>query len=240
MARRYVLTLSLILPVVLGGPRASCGEAEAATDALLTAFRSPPPEARPGVYWYFMDGNRTRRGMTDDLESMVEAGLGNLVFLEVDVGVPRGPVAFLSDRWQDLFVHAVREAERLGIEITLGSGPGWAGSGGPWVKLEDSMQHLVASAVAVKGPSSYDGVLPRPEPRTPFFGYGSLTDEMRRRRDAFYRDVRCWPFPRRPGTSASMPSTRRPCTSAPPTPRSRASSRSCPPPPTIPPCLQGR
>ena len=69
--------------------------------------------------------------MTADLESMKEVGIGNLVFLEVNVGVPRGPVDFMSDQWQDLFTHAVRESERLGIDITLGSGPGWTGSGGP-------------------------------------------------------------------------------------------------------------
>ncbi|WP_217452331.1 glycosyl hydrolase [Mucilaginibacter humi] len=81
-----------------------------------------------------MDGNMTKASITKDLESMKKAGIGNLVFLEVNVGVPRGPVNFLSPQWQDLFKHAVRESERLDIEITLGIGPGWTGSGGPWVK----------------------------------------------------------------------------------------------------------
>ena len=60
-------------------------------DALADGFRSPPDSARPGVYWYFMDGNANREGMTADLESMKAAGIGNLIFLEVNVGVPRGP-----------------------------------------------------------------------------------------------------------------------------------------------------
>ncbi len=88
--------------------------------------------------------------MTKDLESMKAAGIGNVLFLEVNVGVPRGKVDFLSDEWQDLFKHAVKECERLGIELTLGSGPGWAGSGGPWVKPEQSMRHLVASSTSGK------------------------------------------------------------------------------------------
>ena len=66
---------------------------------LVDAFRNPPDAARPGVYWYFMDGNLSREGMTADLESMKEAGISNVVFLEVDVGVPRGPVDFLSEEW---------------------------------------------------------------------------------------------------------------------------------------------
>ena len=44
-----------------------------------------------------MDGNLTAEGMTADLESMKEVGIGNLVFLEVNVGVPRGKIDFLSE-----------------------------------------------------------------------------------------------------------------------------------------------
>ena len=170
--------------------------ASPATDDLEAGFRNPPPECRPGVYWYFMDGNLTREGMTADLESMKAAGIGNLVFLEVNVGVPRGPVDFLSDEWQDLFAHAVREAERLGIEITLGSGPGWAGSGGPWVKMEQSMQHLVAESIDVEGPAEFDAVLPVPEPREPYFGRGPMSAEMLKQWESFYADVAVLAFPK--------------------------------------------
>ena len=135
----------------------SLGAANGAT--LEEEFRNPPDSARPGVYWYFMDGNLNREEMTADLESMKEAGLGNLVFLEVYVGVPRGPVKFMSEPWQELFAHAVAEAERLGIDITLGAGPGWTGSGGPWVKAEQSMQHLVFSVVETKGPENFTALL---------------------------------------------------------------------------------
>ncbi len=156
-------------------------------DELKQWFADPPDSARPGVYWYFMDGNLSREGMTADLEAMKEAGIGNLIFLEVNVGVPRGPVNFLSEQWQELFAHAVHEAERLGIQITLGSGPGWTGSGGPWVKPEQSMQHLVAATVDVQGPSHFHAVLPVPEPRKPFFD--TLPPQLVERRAAFYADV---------------------------------------------------
>jgi len=135
-----LVSLSIVVVVLL-----SCSGENAVTKQQLKAgFENPPNSARPGVYWYFMDGNLSREGMTADLESMKDVGIGHLVFLEVDVGVPRGPVKFLSEEWQDLFVHAVREAERLGIEITLGVGPGWSGSGGPWGNPERCMMELVA------------------------------------------------------------------------------------------------
>lgn len=157
-------------------------------------FENPPDAARPGVYWYFMDGNLSREEMAADLLSMKNAGIGNLVFLEVNVGVPRGPVDFMSEEWQEMFAFAVHEAERLGIEITLGSGPGWSGSGGPWVETEQSMQHLVATAMEVKGPTVLHQAVPVPAPRPPT-RYSKLTPELESRREAFYRDVAVLAFP---------------------------------------------
>ena len=162
---------------------------------LAESFSEPPDTARPGVYWYFMDGNLSREEMTADLESMKEAGIGNLVFLEVNVGIPRGPVDFLSDEWQELFTHAVREAERLGIEITMGVGPGWTGSGGPWVKPEESMRHLVSSSTTVEGPGECDIQLHVPPPHPPIFGENSLGADMKERGLEYYEDVIVLAFP---------------------------------------------
>ena len=92
-------------------------------DELVDAFRSPPDAARPGVYWYFHDGNQDRQAMTNDLESMQRVGLGSVVFLEVAIGVPAGPTPFMSEPWQENFAHAVRATERLGMEFILGTGP---------------------------------------------------------------------------------------------------------------------
>ncbi len=176
--------------------------AVSAAGTLEQEFASPPESCRPGVYWYFMDGNLSREGMTRDLEAMKEAGLGCLVFLEVNVGVARGPVDFLSERWQDLFVHAVREAERLGISITLGAGPGWTGSGGPWVRPEQSMQHLVASRLEVQGPGPFNDKLSVPPPRRPFFG--DVPDRLRKDWEGFYKDVAVLAFPT-PAAAARIP-----------------------------------
>ena len=164
-------------------------------DLLKQGFENPPDSARPGVYWYFMDGNLSHKGMTRDLEAMKAAGIGNVLFLEVNVGVPRGKVNFLSDEWQDLFKHAVKECERLGIELTLGSGPGWAGSGGPWVKPEQSMRHLVASSTQVNGPAQFDEKLSVPPPRRPYFGESALTQSLKEQWQNYYEDVVVLAFP---------------------------------------------
>ncbi|RYG23007.1 hypothetical protein EON82_15370, partial [bacterium] len=162
--------------------------AVAAPDDLLRGFLNPPASARPWVYWYFMEGNITREGLTADLEAMRKAGLGGGIMLEVNIGVPKGPVRYMSPEWQALVGHAAREADRLGLGIKLGTGPGWCGTGGPWVKPDDAMQHLVASRTVVEGPLASVGVLPQPKPRTPFFGLDTLTSELRKQWEEFYRD----------------------------------------------------
>lgn len=163
------------------------------TRDLADDFRDPPASARPWVYWFFMDGNLSREGITADLEAMKEAGIGGVILMEVDVGVPRGPVRFMSEPWRAMFKHAVTEAERLGLQITLNAGPGWTGSGGPWVKPEQSMQHVVASETKVTGGHRFDGLLPQPQPRPPFFG--PVPAELEPLRTGFYRDIAVLAFP---------------------------------------------
>ncbi|MCX6635608.1 MAG: glycosyl hydrolase, partial [Acidobacteria bacterium] len=164
-------------------------------DDLRKDFATPPDAARPWVYWMFMDGNMTRAGITADLEAMQRAGIGGAIILEVNVGIPRGPVEFMSEPWRELIKHAIHEADRLGLEIALGAGPGWCGTGGPWVKPEQSMQHLVASETQVTGPSHFDAPLPQPQPRKPYFGEETLTPELRKMWQEFYRDVVVLAFP---------------------------------------------
>jgi hypothetical protein len=196
MSRRCLISLALLAILVI--VPAACGRGPsgpAPADELAARFARPPDETRPWVYWMWMDGNLTRAGITADLEAMRAAGLGGVVICEVNVGVPRGPVEFMSPEWRALFKHVVREAERLGLEVTLNAGPGWTGSGGPWVEPGDSMQHVVAAAVEASGPSRFDAVLPRPVRRPAFFGEGGLPQEIKDRMDAFYRDVAVLAFP---------------------------------------------
>lgn len=172
-----------------------CSYSTDGVSVLKEGFVTPPQEARPGVYWYFMDGNLSREGMTRDLEAMVDAGIGYVVFLEVNVGVPRGDVDFMSDEWMDLFCHAVSECERLGIQMVLGIGPGWTGSGGPWVEGRLSMQHLMSSTARIKGGWHISADLPVPSPNPPFFGTGSFTPEMMKDWEDYYEDVAVLAFP---------------------------------------------
>ena len=164
-------------------------------DDLKKSFVSPPDSAKPWVYWFFMDGNETQPGMRADLEAMKKAGLGGMIRIDVNIGVPKGPVQFMSPEWRENFVYGVTEAKRLGLQFAQATGPGWCGDGGPWITPDHSMQDLVSSETTVTGPTRFQDILPRPKPRAPFFGEDTMTAEGRRQWLNYYKDEYVLAFP---------------------------------------------
>ena len=129
---------------------------------LAGGFAHPPDSARPWVYWFWLDGNITKEGITADLEAMQRVGLGGALWMwggGVGEGV-KGPVQFLSPQWWELMRHTLREADRLGLEIDLTNGSGWSHSGGPWIRPEASMQRLeLAREIQWDGAGDKEAVL---------------------------------------------------------------------------------
>ena len=159
--------------------RAGCGLAVALTslcvlnlsaaDELERGFNRPPDSARPWVYWFWLNGNITSNGITADLEAMKRVGIGGVLIMEVDQGAPVGPVDFMGQRWRDMFKHVVGEARRLGLEVNLNNDAGWNGSGGPWIKPEQSMQKVVWTETNLAGPNHFEGILAQPETVAGFY-----------------------------------------------------------------------
>ncbi|MEN6333710.1 MAG: glycosyl hydrolase, partial [Phycisphaerales bacterium] len=143
--------------------------AVARADALERGFREPPAEARPWVYWFWLNGNITREGVTADLEAMKRVGIGGVLIMEVDQGAPVGPVDFMGERWRELFEHVHAEAKRLGLEVNMNNDAGWNGSGGPWIKPEQSMQEVVWTETEVPGGQRFEGQLAKPQATADFY-----------------------------------------------------------------------
>ena len=122
--RLLAISMALVLCIAACAPKKE--------DSLRTGFDKPPDSARPWVYWFWLNSNITRQGITADLEAMKRVGIGGVLIMEVDQGAPVGPAAFMGDEWRGLFKHAVAEAGRLGLEINMNDDAGWNGSGGPW------------------------------------------------------------------------------------------------------------
>ena len=147
-------------------------------DPIFDGFLDPPRSSAPEVWWHWMNGNVTKEGITADLEAMAWAGLSGAHMFDVDCDIPAGPVAFGGERWLEMVEHAHREAQRLGLRLTLHNCSGFSSSGGPWVTPADSMKKVVVSELRVKGPKLGEFVLPRP-----------------RTIEGFYRDIRVLAVP---------------------------------------------
>lgn len=154
-------------------PSATAGKANASTaNDLANDFTVPPFDCGPWVYWFWLDVNVTREGITADLEAMKSAGVAGVLIMDVDQGTPASfnGAQFGDPKWYDLFKFACEEANRLGIEVNMTNDAGWCGSGGPWVTPELSMQVVVWTATtAVNGNQSANLKLPQPEGRMGFY-----------------------------------------------------------------------
>ena len=137
-------------------------------DSLDTGFKNSPDSARPQTWWHWMNGNITKAGITADLEAMKHIGLGGATIVNVDCGIPPGPVKFMSPEWREDFKFAVAEADRLGLELCVENCAGWSSSGGPWNTVTNAMQRLTSSETHAEGPAIFDAVLPQPPSRSVF------------------------------------------------------------------------
>ncbi len=157
------------------------------TGALAEGFVNPPDEYRSGVKWEWCNGMLNKEGATADLESMKRVGLGGGKIF--NVGGPEGPVRFASEEWYEIVAHALREADRLGLQLGLNMTEGFTGIGGPWITPEQSMQRVVWSETDVTGPGTVSVQLAQPDVSPKDTTVFKLKDVD------FYRDIRVFAVP---------------------------------------------
>lgn len=79
--------MSRVSLIVLALVACSAPAAGQTKTPLEQAFLQPSPQARPWVYWYWMNSNVTRDGIIADLKAMQEVDVGG-VFLMDEIRVP--------------------------------------------------------------------------------------------------------------------------------------------------------
>ena len=182
-------TMKLPLFIALAASLCLALTVAADPDALETGFQHPPDSAKPQTWWHWMNGNITRAGITADLEAMKRAGEGGATIVNVDCGIPRGPVDFMSPEWREMFKFAVSEASRLGLELCVENGAGWSSSGGPWNTPEHGMQRVTTSELHLAGPQHFSAALPQPPTTLDFYrdvavlAFPALSEEAPRMSD---------------------------------------------------------
>lgn len=135
-------------------------------DPMRSGFAEPPAQARPRVFWQWVNGNVSAEGVRLDLAWMKRAGIGGPILFDIAFATPPVPqyverrIGFGTPAWRETVGLAAREADRLGLSFGLHAGGGWSQTGGPWVAPEAAMKKLVWSQTLVEGGSTT--VLPRP------------------------------------------------------------------------------
>jgi hypothetical protein len=137
-------------------------------DQLKSGFANTPSEARLRCYWWWLNSMATKESITRDLEEMKDKGYGGASIVdagssnyEVARKTVAGPV-FMSPEWMELYKHAVKEADRIGIELSVNVQSGW-NPGAPSITPEMAMKKIVFSEVDVIGGKHISMELPQPE-----------------------------------------------------------------------------
>ena len=110
-------------------------------------FRNPSAANRPETYVFLIGGNVAKPGITADFEAIKDAGIAGILLFHGQLGNPWPGVSpqikCLSKSWDGLMRFVADECRRLGLSLSMHNCPGWAMRGGPWIKPENAMRHLI-------------------------------------------------------------------------------------------------
>ncbi|MDR1268690.1 MAG: hypothetical protein LBK82_04130, partial [Planctomycetaceae bacterium] len=119
-------------------------------DSLAAGFGTPPDSAKLWAYWWWLNGNVDKESITKDLTEMYKQGFGGALLCDAggasqdgNDNVPAGAM-FGSPEWRELYKHALNEAAKLGMSVSLNIQSGW-NLGGPDVKPENATKVVVWS-----------------------------------------------------------------------------------------------
>ena len=131
-------------------------------------FKNPGKDHYPETWFHFIGGNVSKEGITADLEAIAAAGISGIQLFHGQFGGEWPGVSpqikALSESWDDLIVWTAEECKRLDLKFTMQNCPGWSYAGGPWIKPENSMRHMVYSRTDIDGSQTVSIPLGIPQP----------------------------------------------------------------------------
>ncbi len=197
--RLRVVVAAISLGLSLACAPGANGAAQQDQPSLAQAFETPPAEARPRVWWHWVNGNVSEEGIRRDLAWMARVGIGGFTMFDAAFRSPptpvvvRDPVIFHSPEWSSAVATTASEAARLGLDFGVHISGGWSETGGPWIQPQQAMKKLVWSEVEAEGGHVLDEPLPRPSDASGVFqDFGIAGDYAEPR---LYRDVAVIAFP---------------------------------------------
>ncbi len=149
-------------------------ESSKSYDFVKENFKTPFSKSGVNCWWWWLNGNVNKAAITKDLEAMKSRNFhGAMIF---DAGghnqrgnkdIPTGPL-FGSDEWNELFVFAMDEAKRLGLEMGFNIQSGW-NLGGPRVTPKYTAKQITFSETKISGNKKVKLKLKLPKVRKDFY-----------------------------------------------------------------------
>ena len=131
------------------------------------AFVKPNRVHYPETWFHYIGGNVSHEGITADLEAIASAGISGVQLFHGQFGgqwpATTDNIQCLSENWDAAVKHTAEESKRLGLRFSMQNCPGWAMSGGPWIKPENAMRTIVYSRTDITG-KDLKASLPVPQP----------------------------------------------------------------------------
>ena len=129
---------------------------------MTKGFTTPPNDSRLRCYWWWLNSMATKESITRDLEQMKANGYGGASFFDAGGSATKAGPVFMSPEWMELYKHAVKEAQRIGIELSVNVQSGW-NPGGPTITPELALKKIVFTETKVQGGKKIQVNLPQPE-----------------------------------------------------------------------------
>ena len=170
MLKKNLLGFVLLVSLVLQGQPKNTIITDPTVDysQLKSGFSNPPSESRLRCYWWWLNSMATKESITRDLEEMKDKGYGGASLFDAGSSsyqnarkTAAGPV-FMSPAWMELFKHTVKEADRVGIELSVNVQSGW-NPGGPTITPEFALKKLTWSETDITGGADIQIKLPLPK-----------------------------------------------------------------------------
>jgi hypothetical protein len=169
-----LLILITIFVLSCGNKSKRTVEINRGIDQVKANFQNPDRTSGVNCWWWWLNGNVNKAAIRKDLEAMKSRNFqGAMIF---DAGghnqrgnrdIPKGPL-FGSEEWNELFVFALDEARRLGLEIGFNIQSGW-NLGGPRVTPQHTAKQITFSEATINGGKQIEENLALPMIRKDFY-----------------------------------------------------------------------
>ena len=155
MKRLSILRAVAVVGLLAGGVLGQ------ATSSIEKEFKEPGNAVGPYVWWHWMGSNYSKDGITKDLQTMKDSGIGGATIFNLTSAVQESHAPTKNNPWPErtyrspaYWEHlkwAAIEADRIGVEIGLHNTVGYSTTGGPWITEPQSIQRMIWSITPVGG-----------------------------------------------------------------------------------------